>query len=391
VADIFAAYAESFLAKFGEAVSSAKRRVLRALIACRTAVLGGHADRCDACGLEEISYNSCRNRHCPKCQAAARAEWLDARQRDLLPVCYYHVVFTVPPVIADLALQNKAVLYDILMRASAATLLRIAANPKHLGARIGFLSILHTWGQNLLHHPHVHCVVTGGGLSPDGQRWVSCRPEFFLPVPVLSKLFRGKFLAMARRAFAEGKLRFQGQLAHLNDARAFAAHLSPAYEQSWVVYAKKPFGGPLRVLKYLARYTHRVAISNHRLVSMAHGRVSFRWKDYAHGGRKSIMTLDAVEFIRRFLLHVLPRAFVRIRHYGLLANAQRTETLARCRQLLGCLETDSSPSPETTPTTQSPDGVIDTPARCPVCKVGHMIRYFLDPEPSRPILIHDTS
>ena len=285
VADVFAAHTDSFLKKRGGVVSSAKRRVLRDIVACRTAVLGGHMECCDECGHERPAYNSCGNRHCPKCQAAARANWLDARAADLLPVEYFHVVFTVPPSIAAIALQNKKAMYGILMKAAAETLKQISADPKHLGAKIGFLSVLHTWGQNLHHHPHVHCVVPGGGLSPDGKRWVSCPPGFFLPVRVLSSVFRGKFLDLTRRAFANEELQFQGSLAKLEDAGEFAEYLKSSYTNNWVVYAKRPFGGPEQVLKYLARYTHRVAISNHRLLSMSDDQVRFRWKDYAHGNR----------------------------------------------------------------------------------------------------------
>jgi hypothetical protein len=317
---VLAAHAGAFFRASGGAVSSAKRRVVRKLVTCRSPALGGHIDRCDQCDYERVSYNSCRNRHCPKCQAAARAMWLEAREADLLPVEYYHVVFTVPPAIAEVALQNKKVMYGILMRASAETLLQIAADPKHLGARIGVLSVLHTWGQNVMHHPHVHCVVAGGGISPEGNRWVSCPPGFFLPVKVLSKVFRGKFLEQTRRAFARGELSFQGPLACLEDPDAFASRLKATYATDWVVYAKPPFGGPTQVLRYLARYTHRVAISNRRLVSLQNGRVKFRWKDYAHGNRCRTMTLEATEFIRRFLLHVLPKGFMRIRSSGLLAN-----------------------------------------------------------------------
>ena len=277
VADVLAAHTDAFLKVHGDAVSLAKRRVLRDLVLCRTAALGGHLERCDDCGHERPAYDSCHNRHCPKCQAAARAQWLEARAADLLPVEYFHVVFTVPPAIAEIALQNKKVMYDILMRACAETIKQIAADPKHLGAKIGFLSVLHTWGQNLHHHPLVHCVVPGGGLSPDGERWVSCSPGFFLPVAVLSSVFRGKFLDMTRRAFAAGELQFQGALAKLQDADEFAARLKMSYASNWCVYAKPPFGGPAQVLKYLARYTQRVAISNHRLLSLRNGKVQFRW------------------------------------------------------------------------------------------------------------------
>jgi hypothetical protein len=367
VADVVRAHAGAFLKACGGMVSSAKRRVLHAIASCRTAVLGGHVERCDQCSHEAISYNSCRNRHCPKCQAAARAKWLEAREADLLPVPYFHVVFTVPPEVAAVALQNKRVMYGILLRASAQTLLQVAADPKHLGATIGLLSVLHTWGQNLLHHPHVHCVVSGGGLSFDGQRWIACRPGYFLPVPVLRRVFRGKFLAMTKRAFADGKLSFQGKLALLGDPRTFAQHLEPCYGREWVVYCKKPFGGPLQVLKYLARYTHRVAISNHRLISLENGRVRFRWKDYAHGNKKRVMTLGAIEFLRRFLLHVLPRGFMRIRGYGLLANTKRAELLSRSREALGVTAGRDSPAPS--------EGAAphDDTLRCPVCKTGRMV------------------
>lgn len=384
VADIVRAHAGTLLKAHGAALSSAKRRVLRDIGLCRTAALGGHVLRCDQCGHEEeVSYNSCRNRHCPKCQAAARAAWLEARQADLLPVRYFHVVFTVPPVIAEIALQNKRVMYGILMRASAETLLEIAVDPAHLGAKIGFLSVLHTWGQTLMHHPHVHCVVTGGGISSQRDRWVSCRPNFFLPVRVLGRLFRGKFLAMTKRAFTQGKLTFQGKLAGLENHAAFAQRLSSCYTCDWVVYAKKPFGGPSQVLKYLARYTHRVAISNRRLVSLEHGRVRFRWKDYARGNQHRFMELDAVEFLRRFLLHVLPRGFVRIRHYGLLANATRNELLELSRRLLECPETETDDRTQLTP---QPDPTsADAARRCPACETGRLTLCIL-PRPSLSVL-----
>ena len=365
VADIFAAHAGAFLEANGDAVSSAKRRVLHDLVACRTAALGGHLERCDndECRHERPVYNPCLNRHCPKCQATGRAEWLEARAADLLPVEYFHVVFTVPPAIAEVALQNKKVMYDALMQASAETLKQIAADPAHLGAKIGFLSVLHTWGQTLLHHPHVHCVVPGGGLSLDGKRWVSCPPGFFLPIRVLRTVFRGKLLDLTRQAFAEGELQLQGDLARLKDADEFAAYLKQCYDHDWMVYAKPPFGGPAQVLKYLAGYTHRVAISNHRLVAFADGQVRFRWKDYAHGHRQKIMTLDAVEFIRRFLLHVLPRRFVRIRHYGLLANRCRRDNITRCRELIGA---DVPADAVVVPVEHEDD------MTCPICHKGRM-------------------
>ena len=382
VADILAASSTAYFEARGGAVSSARRRVVRDLVACRTAALGGHVERCDRCGHERNAYNSCRNRHCPKCQAKARAEWLEARAEDLLPVEYFHVVFTVPTEIATIALQNKKVMYDILFRASAQTLQQIAADPKHLGADIGFLSVLHTWSQALLHHPHIHCVVPGGGLSQDGSRWIACPPGFFLSVKVLGRVFRGKFLELTRHAFAKGQLSFQGTLEQLADPDRFAAYLEPTYANNWVVYAKRPFGGPEQVLKYLARYTHRVAISNQRLVSFDAGRVRFRFRDSAKGRRQRVMQLAAVEFVRRFLLHVLPRGFVRIRHYGLLANTHRREKIAKCRALLGAL-------PAATEKPVSADGTAEiAPVEelefvCPICRKGTMVRVLLLPPASR--------
>jgi len=368
VADIIRAHGSDLLEAMGDGLSSAKKRVLDHLRTCRTAALGGHVEQCDRCGHECIAYNSCRDRHCPKCQAQARADWLEARHADLLPVEYFHVVFTVPEEVARIARQNKKVVYGILFAASAETLQQIAADPRHLGADIGFLSVLHTWGQTLQHHPHVHCVVPGGGLSPEGTRWISCPPGFFLSVKVLGRVFRGKFLARLKQAHADGTLSFQGSLAPLRDGAAFAAHLRPLYEKDWVVYAKPPFGGPAQVLKYLARYTHGVAISNHRLLALQEGRVTFSYKDYAHGERPRTMTLDAVEFLRRFLLHVLPKGFPRIRYYGLLANRRRATQLERCRYLLGqatTAEWEAERREESAPGNEN---------LCPRCKLGHMVR-----------------
>ncbi|MCP4038544.1 MAG: IS91 family transposase [bacterium] len=368
VADVIRQYGEAFLRGFGEVVSSAKRRVMRRLTACRTAALGGHIESCDRCDYERIAYNSCRDRHCPKCQASARAEWVEAREGDLLPVPYFHVVFTVPPAIAAIALQNKKVMYGILIRAAADTLLQIAADPKHLGAEIGVLSVLHTWGQTLTHHPHVHCVVPGGGLDADRRSWIACRPGFFLPVAVLSAVFRGKFLDRTRRAFARGELKFQGRLERLADPENFARHLKSTYEHRWIVYSKPPFGGAGQVLRYLARYTHRVAIANSRIVAMSEGKVSFRYKDYAHGNRPRTMTLAGVEFLRRFLQHVLPKGFVRIRSYGFLANSVRARRLEACRTALGVAvhPPATSSSSEDGPSATSRD-------RCPACKVGTLV------------------
>jgi len=334
LADIFRQAGPTYRQDHADAVSSGQRRVMRAIETCRTAALGGHVEQCDGCGYQRISFNSCRNRHCPKCQSLVRAQWLQDRKAELLPVEYFHVVFTMPKELAAIAHQNRAVVYDILFRATAETLRTIAADSRHLGAQIGFIAILHTWGQNLMHHPHLHCVVPGGGLSPDGQRWIACRPGFFLPVRVLSRLFRRLFLELLRQAFERQELHFFNTLATLEDPGAFARYLAPVAQAEWVVYAKPPFGGPEHVLEYLGRYTHRVAIANSRLLEFADGTVTFKWKDYRHESRNKVMALDAQEFIRRFLLHVLPSGFQRIRHYGLLANCHCQAKLARCRELL---------------------------------------------------------
>ena len=334
VADIVRAAGQRFIDKNRSWLTGLHRKVLFAIECCRTAALGGHKDRCARCGYKAISYNSCRNRHCPKCQTNAREKWLAARRGELLEVPYVHVVFTLPHELASLAYYNKKLLYGLLFRASAATLLEVAADPKHLGAEIGFLSVLHTWGQNLLHHPHVHCVIPAGGLSPDHQRWVRPRYAFFLPVKVLSRVFRGKFVDELKRMFRNGELRLPGPLKPLAREKVFRSFLRGLFRQDWVVYSKPPFGGPHHVLQYLARYTHRVAISNHRIVNFADGKVTFHWKDYAHGSRKRLMTLSMEEFLRRFLLHWLPRGFVRIRFFGFLANRRRAKLLPVCKQLL---------------------------------------------------------
>jgi hypothetical protein len=374
VAEVFRQHAEEYLAKYG--ASPQQRRVLRDVQNCRTAVLGGHVEQCDHCGHQRIAYNSCRNRHCPKCQGPARARWMQARQAELLPVPYFHVVFTLPETLGPLALQNPQVVYDVLFRAAGETLLEVAANPKRLGARIGFLAVLHTWGQNLLHHPHLHCVVPAGGLSADGAAWVPGREDYFLPVKVLSRVFRGKFLAFLKQAIGRGQLAYHGSLAPLADPDEMERLLDRAVRTHWVVYAKRPFGGPEQVLKYLARYTHRVAISNRRLLRLEGGQVTFSWKDYAHGNQQSTMTLAAVEFIRRFLLHVLPSSFVKIRYYGFMANRCRREKLARCRELLGHgpPATAEGQPEQIVPTAEVTD---ETPkVRCPVCQKGtmHIIR-----------------
>jgi hypothetical protein len=341
VADVIRQHGEEFQKKYCRILTPGQRKALRDLMRCRTAALGGHIERCLDCEFEQPAYNSCRNRHCPKCQAMSRARWLDAQAARLLPTDYYHVVFTLPAELSDLAKANPKVLYDLLFQSAAATIRKVAASPKYLGAVPGLLLVLHTWGQTLQHHPHVHGIVTGGGLSCDAEgkiaespRWLSCRPGFFLPVRVLGRVFRGKYLDALQQAHASGELRFFGDLTALADAASFRGLLRRLYAKRWVVYAKAPFGGPDRVLKYLARYTHRVAISNSRLVGLEAGRVSFEYKDYADDRKRKTMTLDAAEFLRRFVTHVLPGGFVKVRHYGLLSNRFREQRLADCRQLL---------------------------------------------------------
>src|SRR5580692_9029445 len=332
VADVFRRYGEAYRQEHGASLSTAQRRAMTAIEVCRTAVLGGHLEQCDQCGHQRNAYNSCCDRHCPKCQSFARFKWLQDRQAELLNTQYFHVVFTLPQQIAAIAYQNKRELYGILFRATAQTLLTIAADPKHLGAEIGFFAVLHTWGQNLLHHPHLHCVVTGGGLSADGSQWISCRDGFFLPVGVLSRLFRRLYLEYLLKAFDAGKLGFFSSLELLRDRSSFLDYLAPLREAEWVVYAKRPFAGPEQVLDYVGRYTHRVAISNNRLLDIEEDKVTFRYKDYRHDAQQKTMTVEAV---RRFLLHVLPEGFQRIRYYGFLANRYREEKLEHCRELLG--------------------------------------------------------
>lgn len=337
--------------------------------------MGGHVDACDSCGHQIISYNSCRNRHCPKCQSLASARWLADRRAELLPVDYFHVVFTIPAEFAPLALQNKRVVYEILFSAASQTLRRIAADPQHLGAEIGFLAVLHTWGQQLQHHPHLHCVVPSGGLSPDGRRWIKCRTGFFLPVRVLSRLFRRLFLQSLQQAFERGALLFHSSLAHLAAPRIFANLIDGARRKEWVVYAKPPFGGPAQVLGYLARYTHRVAISNDRLVKLADGQVSFSWKDYRHHNRPRQRTLAAEEFMRRFLLHVLPSGFQRIRQYGLLSNRSRALKLAQCRQLLGVVNEKVERRGRAERYQAQYEAVTgESLLRCPACRSGRLRR-----------------
>ena len=367
VADVFRTYEREFFAQWGHAIAPHQRKAFRAIRNCRTAALGGHVEyveQCDTCGHRVISYNSCRDRHCPKCQATARAKWLAERETELLPVPYFHVIFTLPRQIGGLALHNAREIYNVLFRAASETLLTIAADPKHLGASIGFLAVLHTWGQSLHLHPHLHCVVPGGGISPDGARWIECKKEsFFLPVKVLSCRFRNVFLVYLREAFEAGKLKFHGEMAELAQEPAFETFCEKAKRIKWVVFAKPPFGGAEQVLKYLARYTHRVAISNQRLLSMEDGKVRFEYKDYADGSQVKVMELDATEFIRRFLLHILPSGFVRIRQFGFLANRARKKKLAICRALLKAVPPEKS----------AIKAEERTVKRCPICKIGQMV------------------
>jgi hypothetical protein len=372
VADVIRSCYDEFLERYGKGLTPEQRRALDDLASCRTAALGGHVLECPQCGYRQVAYNSCGNRHCPKCQGTAAARWLETQVADLLPTPYFHVIFTLPRVLGPIALENPRRLYGLLMQAAAETLLELAADPKHLGAKIGVLATLHTWGQNLQLHPHVHCVVTGGGLSLDESHWIASSADFFLPFQILSRVFRGKFLAGLRNLFTPGQLRFPGKLAALSRPEQFNRLLSESVRTDWVVHVKPPWGAPETVLKYLARYTHRAAISNHRLVSLEDGQVCFRWKDYAQGGRQRTMTLGAIEFVRRFLMHVLPSGFVRIRHCGILANCHRREKLARCRELLGATPMIDSnlPNPSSPPECESPV----TPTRvCPVCGAGRMI------------------
>src|SRR2546427_4144862 len=339
VADLVRAAGDGFIERSRRWIRWKHVKVLLAVVRCRTAALGGHLDQCTRCGHRAtISYNSCRNRHCPKCQTAARDRWIEARRQELLPTCYVHVVFTLPRHLAPLVLQNKKVLYDLLFRTSAETLLEVARDPQRLGAEIGFFSVLHSWSQKLETHPHVHCVVPAGGLSPDHTHWVSAPERFFLPHEVLRKVFRGKFVDALRQAFRDGQLCFEGDLTLLAQPKIFAAWLRPLYRKDWIVYLKPPFGGPQFVLHYLGRYTHRVAISNHRLVSFADGKVTFRWRDSAHHNEQKLLTLSLDEFLRRFLLHLLPQGFVRIRNFGFLANRKRATLLPLCFHLLGWVQ-----------------------------------------------------
>jgi hypothetical protein len=359
VADIIRSQRESFLEQSRSWIGWQHRKVLDAIERCRTAALGAHRDRCSDCGHVAISYNSCGNRHCPKCQGNARLRWLEARQGELLPTRSVHAVFTLPREVAPVALQNKKLIFNLLFRASAQTLLEVAADPRHLGAEIGFFSVLHSWNQRLQFHPHVHCVLAAGGLAPDHGSWISSSRRFFLPRHVLKRVFRGKFTAGLKAAFQDGTLQFHGRLKHLAEPRVFRAWLRTLFLHDWVVYAKRPFGGPEHVLRYLGAYTHRVAISNHRLIALEDGNVTFRWRDSAHGNKKKLMSLPADEFLRRFLLHLLPRGFVRIRNFGFLANRRRARLLPICFNLLRDSEASYAPTAAHEPHSSS--------WRCPAC------------------------
>jgi predicted Zn-ribbon and HTH transcriptional regulator len=390
VADVFRHHGAAFRQVHADHLGRTERRVMAAIEVCRTAALGGHVERCADCGFTRNAYNSCRNRHCPKCQGLARAEWLQARQSELLPVPYFHVVFTVPAAVADIAFHNKAVVYAILFRAAAEALHNVAADPRYLGAEVGAIAVLHTWGQALHHHPHLHCIVPGGGISPDQTQWIACRPGFFLPVRVLSRRFRDTFVCRLRAAFDAGELRLSGALADLADPAAFASRLDELACIDWVVFAKPPFAGPEQVLSYLGRYTHRVAIANGRLVALDDSRVSFTWKDYRHHGKTKIMTLSADEFIRRFLQHTVPDGFHRIRHIGFLANRHRSARLARCRELL------AAPPPEPPPARRWQERLRELTGQdidvCPRCG-GQMLTCATLPRcpPPRPPMWCDSS
>ena len=372
VADIFQQYGHTH--RVSRKMPLNHIRTMRAIVRCRTSELGGHVDECDSCGRIRISYNSCRNRHCPKCQFLSKERWLEQRREDILPVPYFHIVFTIPAKLNPLALRNKRVLYNILFRSVAETLIELASDPKHLGVEIGFICILHTWGQNLMDHPHLHCIVTGGGLSLDGKRWLSCRKGFFISVRVLSRLFRGKVLDYLRESWESEKLKFTGTIAELQDSDQFAVFLKDLYCREWVVYAKPPFKDPEMLLDYLGRYTHRIAIGNHRILKMQNDKVFFLWRDYADGNKNKTMTVEASEFIRRFLLHVLPARFVKIRYYGLLANRNSNTILAQCRRLLACTVKVSNENVNETwqefLLRVCGIGLI----KCPFCGKGKMIR-----------------
>jgi hypothetical protein len=376
VADIFRQYGPEY--RRSHQLPRRQWRAMGAIVDCRTSALGGHKDKCDNCGHVEINYNSCRNRHCPKCQFLKKEKWIEARAEDILPIRYFHVVFTVPAELRSLALSNQEVMYNILFRSVSETLIRLGNDPKHLGARIGFMAILHTWGQNLMDHPHVHCVVPSGGLSHDGSRWVSSSKKFFISVHVMSDLFKKKFSAYLKSSYESGELVFPGIISYLRERRAFERLRVNVYHKKWVVYCKPPFNGAQGVLEYLSRYTHRIAISNNRILKIEDGKVSFLWRDYADGDIVKTMTIDANEFIRRFLMHILPDGFVKIRYYGLLANRNRKVHIALCRKLLGedKIDTHDKDAPETWQELLLRISGVDV-TKCPVCKIGRMVRVEL--------------
>jgi hypothetical protein len=386
VADVFRRYASEFLKQYGRSLSFDQRRAFDAVVACRTKLLGGHVQQCETCRHDRFAYNSCWNRHCPTCQAMDQAKWMEARAAELLPIPYFHLTFTLPQQIRPIALQNKRLVYGILFRAAAETLKDLAADPKHLGAEIGILAVLHTWGQKLGIHPHLHCVVSGGGIAPDRSRWIPCKysrrkgKEFLLPRKVISRVFRGKFIGFLKRAYRRGELGFHGQIASFASPKAFAQCLNRSIANDWYVDFRRPFSSPQVVLKYLARYTHRVAISNRRLIGIEDGKVHFSYKDYADGGQWKTTALEPVEFIRRFLLHVLPSGFMRIRHYGLLANRFRAEKLTLCRELLGVSMEPQTAAGDDRPEPQPPVGQ-ETGARCPLCGGRMFIIHEIPPEP----------
>jgi len=375
VADVFRAFGPAYREVHGHEIPIRHLRVMRAIEICRTAELGGHVDQCDHCGVLKISYNSCRNRHCPKCQSLERERWLEAREKDLLPIFHFHLVFTLPEGLRPLALRNQKVLYSLLFKAASETLMELAQDSKHLGAEVGFMALLHTWSQTLIDHPHLHCLVTGGGLSLDGKRWISSREDFFIPVKVLSSLFRGKFLDGLKKVYEAGELSFAGRIEGLKEAPAFKKFLNDLYHQEWVVYCKPPLKEPHKVMDYLGRYTHRVALSNDRLIKMEGNRVTFRWRDSADNNKIKSLTLETFEFIRRFLLHVLPDQFVKIRYYGILSHRSRKRKLLRCKKLLGV---STHKEPEEVPKETWEDLLtritgID-PRVCPHCGKGKMIQ-----------------
>jgi hypothetical protein len=372
VADIFKKYAEAYRSKYKLPLQHLK--VISAIEDCRTAKLGGHIEVCDKCSHIKISYNSCRNRHCPKCQSLSKERWLDARMKDLMPIQYFHVVFTIPIELNALTLQNKKLLYSILFRASSETLIELSRDYKHLGAEIGFISLLHTWGQNLMDHPHVHCIVTGGGLSLDSSKWISCRKDFFIHVKVLSRVFRGKFLDYLKKSYYSNKLNFSGQISTLGSRQEFKILIDELYKTEWVVYSKAPFKSPEHVLEYLGNYTHKVAISNSRITDLKDDKVTFKWRDYKDNNKPKLMTLDVFEFIRRFLFHVLPNGFVKIRHYGILSNRNRKTKLENCKKLLGVSTQNKLNSKAKETWQELLLRISQVDARiCPCCRKGHMV------------------